>query len=815
MLLDLIIELLHVLLFVVAVLGVFFFGLPKLPGFVLAGLFLLLYSMFSHAPVIVYLILWILFTAIAVLSFKPPIRREFVSSRLKTMIKKRIPQISNTEQEALEAGTTGWDTELFSGNPDWEKWLQGVSVKGELNDKERAFLDEQVETLCNMLDDWHITAENHALPEPVWQFIRTNGFFGLIIPEAYGGLAFSAHAHAQVIERIASRSVTAGVTVMVPNSLGPGALLLEYGTEEQKSYYLPKLASGDEVPCFALTGVQSGSDAASMSDTGIICRQMFEGKEVIGIKLNWSKRYITLAPVATLLGLAFHLYDPDKILGEEQDIGITLALIPINTSGIEVGERHMPLNTPFMNGPVYGKDVFIPMDWIIGGPAYAGKGWRMLMECLADGRGIALPALATAAAKFACLDTGAYARVREQFHLPISRFDGIAAPLARIAGNTYLMSAAAATIAAAINSGEKPAVLSAIVKYHLTERMRDVINDAMDIRGGSGICIGPRNHIARIYQAAPIAITVEGANILTRSMIIFGQGSMRCHPWLYREMQAALAGDSEYDLEEFDDLICQHLTALCSNIARSLFLGLAGEWLMFKRAGIKPYVRRLSRLSAAFAVVSDYALLRLGGTLKRKEYVSALLGDMLSTLYLASATLKYYHDQDYPNSETVLVKWALDECERCFHTAMLDLLDNLPGLPMRLLLRGVIYPYGKPCLSENSRLIREVADTICTRSEARSRLTENVFIAADKSDPLVKLLSAMEKVIAAETSELKLRHAVREGLITVDDRQQQIQEACEKRILTAEEADLINQAYAARLEAIQVDQFRSDYWSRS
>ncbi|HXH64478.1 MAG TPA: acyl-CoA dehydrogenase, partial [Mariprofundaceae bacterium] len=578
-------------------------------------------------------------------------RRQWISQPVMQAIGKALPPMSDTERAAIEAGTVGWEAELFRGGPDWQKLLAVPAPS--LSDEEQAFLDGPVETLCGMLDDWEITHEHNDLPPAVWDFIKAKGFFGMIIPKAYGGLEFSAYAHSQVVMKVASRSVTAAVTVMVPNSLGPAELLMAYGTEAQKGHYLPRLAKGEEVPCFALTGPLAGSDASAMPDTGIVCKGEYEGRQVLGFRVNWDKRYITLGPVATLLGLAFHAYDPEHLLGDVEDLGITCALIPPDTPGIEIGRRHNPLNAAFQNGPNSGRDVFVPMDWLIGGQEQIGKGWRMLVERLSVGRGISLPALSTGGGKMASLATGAYARVRRQFHLPIGRFEGVEAALARIGGLTYLMDAARCLTLAALDAGERPSVITAMVKYYLTESMRQAINDAMDVHGGRGICLGPSNYLGRTYQTIPVAITVEGANILTRSLMIFGQGAMRCHPFLLDEMAAA----RQSDVNRFDALLLDHAGHAVRNGARAVVYALAGRWLAPSPAkGPEAvYYRALSRFSAAFAVLADMAFMTLGGQLKRKELLSGRFADALGYMYLCSALLKRHADNGRPEDDLPLL----------------------------------------------------------------------------------------------------------------------------------------------------------------
>ncbi|MEQ1778004.1 MAG: acyl-CoA dehydrogenase, partial [Nitrosomonas sp.] len=629
-----------------------------------------------------YVILFLAVVAGLVLAI-PVVRRFLVTNHILKLFRKMLPQISQTEQEALDAGTVWWEGDLFSGKPDWKKML--AYPKPTLTAEEQAFLDGPVEQLCAMLDEWKITHELKDLPPEVWQFIKEKGFFSLIIPKQYGGYGFSALAHSEVVMKIGSRSGTAAVTVMVPNSLGPAELLLHYGTEQQKEYYLPRLAKGLEVPCFALTSPEAGSDAGAMPDFGIVCRGEFEGRsDVLGMRLTWEKRYITLGPVATILGLAFKLYDPDRLLGGNEDLGITLALIPTKTPGVNIGRRHYALNAAFQNGPNSGKDVFIPMDWVIGGQEGIGQGWRMLMNCLAAGRAISLPATSVGAAKLAARTSGAYSRVRTQFKTPIGFFEGIEEALARIGGNTYMMDAARVMTAGAVDLGEKPSVVSAIVKYHLTERGRQAVNDAMDIHGGKGICIGPRNYLGRTYQHIPVSITVEGANILTRNMIIFGQGAIRCHPFLLKEIIAAHDKNEQRASLTFDEAITGHVMFTVRNTLNSLIYGLLGQHIEHNAPdNCAPetvgYYRQLTRFSASFACVADIGLMVLGGSLKRKERLSARLGDILSMLYLCSATLKRFEEDGRPESDLPLLHWSMQDALYRLQQAFDEFLSNFPG----------------------------------------------------------------------------------------------------------------------------------------
>jgi len=716
--------------------------------------------------------------------------------------------MSDTEREALEAGTVWWEAELFNGKPRWDK-LQRVP-KAQLTAEEQAFLDGPCEQLCRMLDDWEITHERNDLPPKVWQFLKDQGFFGMIIPKQYGGLEFSAIAHSAVVMKVASRSITAGVTVMVPNSLGPAELLMRYGTAAQKSHYLPRLARGQEVPCFGLTNPEAGSDAANIPDRGIVCRATHQGQpDVLGIRLNWEKRYITLGPVATLLGLAFQLYDPDKLLGGQEDLGITLALIPTDTPGVKIGSRHNPLDISFQNGPNWGTDVFIPMDWIIGGRDYIGQGWRMLMDCLAAGRSISLPATAAAAGKHAARNIGAYSRIRKQFKLPIGRFEAIEEALSRIGGYAYLMDAARTLTARAVDLGEQPAVASAIVKYQLTEHMRKVVTDGMDIQGGAAICLGPRNFMGRVYQGTPICITVEGANMLTRSLIVYGQGAIRCHPYVLQEMHAVANPDPAQGLADFDRAFFGHIGFVISNALRALWLGLGGVRLVrvpFGGPG-RRYAQRLTRLSSGFAFVSDMAMLLLGGSLKRKERISARFADVLSYMYLASAAIKRHEDDGRPVEDEPLLRWACDYAIHQAEKTLLVVIKNLPNAFLRWMMSGLVFPAGRRYHVPGDRLGHEVAKLLLEPSAVRDRLTAGIFISRDPSDVTGRLEDALPKVIAAEPLERKLHPLVDEQPILHGDHEGQVREALARNIINAQEADLLRAAQAARRAVITVDDF--------
>lgn len=758
-------------------------------------------------------VLILLIVAVVALFTVPFLRINIVSSLVLRIFRKLLPQISQTEQEALDAGTVWWEGALFSGKPDWNQLLS--YPKPELTPEEKAFLNGPVEQLCAMLDEWHITHERHDLPPHVWQFIRENRFFSLIIPKEYGGLGFSALAHSEVVMKIGSRSNTAAVTVMVPNSLGPAELLLHYGTEEQKDYYLPRLANGTEIPCFALTGPDAGSDAGSIPDTGIVCRGVFDGQpDVLGIRINWEKRYITLGPVATLLGLAFRLYDPDGLLGNEKEIGITLALIPTNTLGIQIGRRHFPLNGVFQNGPNSGKDVFIPMNWVIGGQDKVGQGWRMLMNSLSVGRSISLPATSVGAAKLSAWSSGAYGRVRVQFKLPIGYFEGVEEALARIAGNTYMMDAARVMTAGAVDLGEQPSVISAIVKYHLTERSRQIINDAMDIHGGKGICLGPSNYLARTYQQTPVGITVEGANILTRNMIIFGQGAIRAHPFTLREINAAWDQDKKRGLRAFDEALTGHIAFTTRNTFHSLVYGFSERLVKDIPQNVTHetvnYYRQLTRFSAAFALLTDIAMLKLGGTLKRRERLSARLGDILSMMYLCSATLKRFEDDGRPAADLPLLHWSVQDALYRTQQAFHEFLLNFPVSRItRGLLRFIVFPRGMRCLPPADSLSHEVARLILAPGEVRDRLTAGIYLPEQDNEPLALLKKALACTIDCEPIEARLRQAVKDKAITAHEHEQ-INQALAQGLITSKEAASLEQMKTLRRRVIMVDDFSAD-----
>ncbi|HEU0277267.1 MAG TPA: acyl-CoA dehydrogenase [Rhodanobacteraceae bacterium] len=754
---------------------------------------------------------WILLAIFVVLVALPlnlaPLRRALFSAPLLGVFRRVLPKLSETEQIALDAGTVGFEGELFSGKPAWSKLLSEPAPK--LSAEEQAFLDGPCEHLCAMIDDWHITHEIADLPPEVWDFIKREGFFGMIIPKRYGGREFSATAHSAVLQKLSSVSATLSSLVAVPNSLGPAELLLRYGSERQKDHYLPRLADGREVPCFALTGPYAGSDATSIPDYGIVCRQEVDGKETLGLKLTFDKRYITLAPVATLVGLAFRMYDPEHLLGEREDLGITLALIPRTTPGLEIGRRHFPLNIPFQNGPLHGEGVFVPLDALIGGPHMAGQGWKMLVECLSVGRGISLPSSAAGFVRVAVAATGAYARIRKQFGLAVARFEGVEEALARIGGHAYAVTALARASAAAVDRGEKPAVVSAIAKCHATELGREAIRDAMDVHGGKGIQLGPSNYMGRMWQGAPIPITVEGANIMTRSLMIFGQGAIRCHPWVLKEMHAAREPDRAKALHEFDAALFGHLGFGMSNAVRALVLGVT-----YAKIGKAPgdaytrrYYRKLNRYSAALALTADTAMGVLGGKLKFKEKLSARLGDVLSYLYICSAMLKRYEDEGRPEAERPLLAWAFHDAVWRMQMALDGVIRNFPVRPVAWVLHTLVFPFGRREVPPSDRLGRRVAAILTAANGARDALVHGMYLTPTPNNPVGRMHALLPDVVAAEPVERKFLKAVKAGAVHGYDYFAQLANAEKVGAISTTERAQLERLRRVTAEFINVDDF--------
>ena len=784
--------------------------LSPVPALVIVATYLVFMTAADTSGVVVFL-LWLVLIAIAVPLLVADVRRKYFSGPMFDWFKKVLPPISATERDAIDAGTVWWDGELFSGRPDWDTLLGYPRAR--LTDEEQAFLDGPTETLCALVSEWDI-AQRMDLPPAAWDYIKAEGFFALIIPKEYGGKGFSAYAHSQIVMKLATRSGDLASTVMVPNSLGPAELLMHYGTEEQRNHYLPRLANGTDIPCFALTGPYAGSDAGAMNDSGVICKGQWQGEEVLGLRLNWEKRYITLGPVATLLGVAFKTYDPDHLLGDEEELGISLALIPTDTPGVDIGRRHLPLGAAFMNGPNWGKDVFVPLDAIIGGRDMIGKGWMMLMNCLSVGRSISLPATGTSAAKVCGYVGGRYAQVREQFNVPLAAFEGIQEPLARIGGNAWLMDAARILTANAVDLGEKPSVLSAILKYHLTERGRACITDAMDIHGGKGIILGPNNYLGRMWLSAPISITVEGANILSRNLMIFGQGAIRCHPYVLKEMALADREDKDQALAEFDTLLMSHIGFAVGNAASSLLLGLT-----LNRLGqvpgddiSQPYYRALNRLAAAFALCADSSMMLLGGDLKRRERLSARLGDVLSHLYLGSAALKRYHDLDYPEALRPLLRWAMEENLYHAEQALDELLGNFPNRLFGCLLKVLVFPLGRRHQGPSDELDAEVAAIIGRQAgdPALESVLEGCYRPQADQDSVGALQHALNLVHASHDARKRLHQALKDGSLQPAPGQDAIEAAIAAGILDGEQGQRLQDAEAARRRVIDVDDFAKE-----
>ena len=739
-----------------------------------------------------------------------PFVKSLYMPKVFAMFKKVTPPMSETEQDAINAGTVWWDGELFSGKPDYQKLLNYPHPQ--LTAEEQAFIDGPVEELCNMLNDWQINHELKDLPQEAWDFIKQQGFLGMIIKKQYSGLEFSNYAHAKVVTKIATRCGSAAVTVMVPNSLGPGELLQHYGTEAQKDFYLPRLAKGADIPCFALTSPSAGSDAGGIPDFGVVTRGSYTDphtgerhEDVLGVRVSWEKRWITLAPVATVLGLAFKMFDPDGLLGDKKEIGITCALVPTHHEGVQIGRRHWPSGSAFMNGPTWGADVFIPLDWIIGGVDYAGRGWQMLVECLSVGRCISLPANSVAAGMVSSYTTSLYARIRDQFGLPIGKFEGVDEALARIIANTYQMEASQDLALTGLDVGEKPSVISAMLKYHNTERMRKTLNDAMDIHGGRTVVQGPRNYLVPAYQAIPIAITVEGANILTRSLMIFGQGAIRSHPYVLREMMAATNNDAA----SFNQVFGQHVHFVFTNVARSFWLGLTNGCLSKapQRGVTAPYYKQMNRLAANFALLTDMCMFSLGGSLKFREKLSARLGDIVANLYICSAVLKRFERDGSQKADVAIMQYAAQQALFDAQVAMDGVLKNLPNRPLAWLLRGLTMPTGHAIKAPSDTLGTQVANEAMKGEEALERLTRFMFKPNDESDAVGVLAPAHKAVIAAADAEKKLRKLERNDQLDAPSPNLRLEQALQLSLINQEEFDLISKARGLKRQVIMVDDF--------
>ena len=758
---------------------------------------------------------WVIVLLTSTSYLMPDLRRQHISTPVYKIFRKIMPAMSETERDALEAGDVWIDGDLFQGDPDWQKILD--IAKPELNPEEQSFLDNQTEQLCDMLDDWQIL-QDMDLPDDVWAFIKEQGFLGMIIPKEFGGLGFSAIAHSTIVTKLSSRSPSAAVSVMVPNSLGPAELLMHYGTDEQKQHYLPRLATGKEIPCFALTGPKAGSDAGAMPDIGTVTMGEYEGKEVLGIEITWNKRYITLAPIATVLGLAFKLHDPKQLIGVKEDIGITCALIPTSHPGVRVGDRHLPMNLAFMNGPTYGDKVFIPMDWVVGGQDHVGKGWRMLVELLSIGRAISLPAMGTACGQMSYRMTGAYARVREQFNTSIGNFEGVEEALARIAGLTYRLEATRKMTANAVDLGIKPAVVSAIAKYHMTEMGRQVINDGMDVHGGRGLILGERNYLATAYTGNPVSITVEGANILTRNLMIFGQGAVRCHPWVLEEMQSVASDDPVAGLKQFDRAFFSHIGYTCSNFVRTLWLGVTGA--RFTGAPVsgetERYYQQLTRMSSALALVSDMAMVIVGGDLKRRERLSARLGDVLSHLYMATSVLKYYEDEGRNTADLPYVHWNCQNALASIEEAFREFLVNFSTPLLGKTLNRIIFPWGNTYRKASDKLDHEIVKPMLSDNAFRDRITAGCYVGKGDDDVTGRIENAFLKVLAAADADKKVRRAIKkQQLETTDDYDALLAAAVANETITDEESQLLKSASDARWDAIQVDSYPKEWFAQN
>lgn len=723
-------------------------------------------------------------------------RQRRISQPILNVVRKLLPPMSDTEREALEAGTVWWEKDLLTGDPEWDRLLRMGTQS--LTDEEQAFIDGPVNELCAMLDDWKIVFEERDIPDEIWAFMKAKGFMGLIIPKSYGGKGFSASANSEIVMRLSAVSPSAAVAVIVPNSLGPGELLMLFGTDAQKDHYLPQLADGREIPAFGLTSTDAGSDATAMTDLGVVCYQNYKGKKTLGMRVNWSKRYISLGPVCSVLGLAFKLSDPDRILGGEEDLGITLALVPTDAPGVSIGRRHYPGMQAFPNGPNSGKDVFMPMDWIIGGQERIGQGWRMLVTALSAGRGVMLPAMSTSGMKVAAFSSGAYARVRAQFNTSIANFEGIQEALARIGGETYTIDAARRLTLRAIDQGEKPAVVSSIMKYHATERMRAVTNDALDVHSGKGVIDGPRNYLGSGYRAIPIAIAVEGANIMTRNLMIYGQGSIRCHPFILEEMAAAQNPDKLEGLKAFDETLFQHVLFQLKTFARAF--GRSWTYSLFSSAPVRgptaKYFKRAKQMSAALTLTSEAAMVTLGGRLKRMEMLSARLGDVLSELYLLSAVLKKWEDDNRPKEDLPLVEWSAQTCLHRAETALRGVHDNFPIRPIGWLLKAIISPLGSRHHAPKDKLSRAVSDAISKPNGARDRLTEGIYVGGDDRE-LGRLERAFQRNAEVAPAKAKMRKA----------RIRDIEKALSEAVITQDEAENLHEVTAMIREVLKVDDF--------
>ncbi|WP_445115396.1 acyl-CoA dehydrogenase [Acinetobacter sp. WZC-1] len=797
--------LLSIIIQIIALWAIFFFALPRSSGAIAT----IIIAVFAALITPWALLLGIPLIAVSIIVIVDSLRMSLFTRPAYQALANAMPSMSTTEREALDAGTSWWEKELFMGAPDWSTFE--AYPYPELSQEEQSFIDHEVEQLCSMLDEWQIHTDRDLPPE-AWQFIKDNGFLGLIIPKSYGGREFSSFAQSRIMSKIASRSLTAAVTCMVPNSLGPGELLLHYGTEEQKNRYLPGLAKGTEMPCFGLTSPEAGSDAGAIPDTGVVCHGEYEGQQVLGLKMNFSKRWITLAPVATVIGLAFKLYDPDGLLGDadKQEYGITCALVPASHPGVEVGPRHNPGGAPFMNGTIEGKDIFIPIDWIIGGPENAGKGWRMLMECLAVGRGISLPALSTAAAEMTYLTVGAFAKIRQQFKISVGKFEGVQEATSDIASQAYMMEAFRYLVTCGLNQGGKPAVMTAMAKYYATETMRRLVNHGMDVVGGRAVQQGPRNFLAPMYQAIPVSITVEGANILSRSLMIFGQGSMRCHPYLFEELQLLQSENKDIALQRFNEMLYQHLGYTFNRAARAFaygFTGGSGDAPKNADSFSAPYYKKINRLSADFALTADMCLGLLAGDIKRKEMLSGRLADMHGYMFIATAILKFYEHGQKTEQEQTHARLALEDALYRAQEAFMGLYDNFPMPLAAKLVKLICFPFGRPVAKPSDQLKIETAELIMQENAFRDQLKHHVYYSTEPDNVTGRMEATFQMLLKVEPLWDKFKKAESKDQFKGLTFEAHVQDAVATSFISQQEADQLIEYNAMRYDSMLTDIF--------
>lgn len=785
------------LVYLIFTLIVLYHGMKPLVWEIGSAIYLFLATFYVGMPWwFLGLLIWLAIIATVVLIHVEPVRAA-ISDFLFQRVGKSIPKLSKTEEEALNAGDTWLEEDIFRGSPDWKK-LSAVS--SELTAEEQAFLDNEVETLCEMLDDWTIKQAGD-LPEDVWSYLKEKGFLGLVIPKEYGGKGFSARGHSDVVLKVASRSISTAVTVMVPNSLGPGELLNYYGTDEQKKQYLPNLAKGIDIPCFALTEPGAGSDATSIQSEAIVQRKKLDGKMVLGLNINLNKRWITLAPVATLIGLAVNLKDPEGLLKGNGSEGITCLLIPRDTENLEIGNRHLPADQPFMNGTIRGENIFVPISTIIGGQKNAGRGWQMLVECLSIGRSISLPALGAASSSVSYLVSGAFGRIRRQFNVEIGQFQGIEEKLAEIAGLNYLVNATRLLTVAAVNEHKKPSVASAITKYFNTELARITVNDAMDIHAGRAVVTGPRNYLSNYYQTIPVSITVEGANIMSRNLLIFGQGSMACHPYVRDEFYAV----AREDKAAFRSLIWQHIYYFMQNFAKAICSAWTGGiFIATPDSKLRGEYKRLARLSHAFAWLADLSLIYLGGDLKRKERLSARLADGMSFLYMAMAALRAYQKNEENEDEKVHAKWATSYCFYQAQKSLIAFCQNFPSKALGFLVRSLVFPFGQTMRYPSDELDHHLARLMMKNNHYRDRMLKLLYLSGDAEQPLDRMEKALQLIIKHDDLYKKIKDLKRYKFAALKDK---LAEKVAKGELSQEEMDGIVETEKACWDAIQVDEF--------